>query len=77
MIRVIWNFEPDKVKRKTLNGPIDKGGLNMIDFKMMDKALKASWLKCLYESADSKWSSVFLSAISRFDPRPTCTLILD
>ena len=28
----IWNFKPDKIKRKTLIGPVCKGGLNMINF---------------------------------------------
>ena len=36
--KFIWNLKPDKVKRNTLVGPLEKGGLNMVDFTMMDKS---------------------------------------
>ena len=36
--KFIWNFKPDKVKRNTLIGPKEKGGLNMVDFTMMEKS---------------------------------------
>ena len=43
-------MKPDKIKRHTLIGPLDKGGLNMVDFVMMDKSLKAAWAKRLCEA---------------------------
>ena len=66
--KFIWNFKPDKIKQKTIIiGPLDKGGLNMIDFKMIDKALKAAWVKCLYDATlDSKWCSLFSSKMSHY-----------
>ena len=63
--KFIWNLKPDKVKRNTLIGPLEKGGLNMVDFTMMDKSLKAAWVKRLYEAGDSKWCSLFSSATSQ------------
>ena len=55
MIRVLSLFGTNVTPSLALIGPIDKGGLNMIGFKMMNKALKASWVKRrLYESGDSK-----------------------
>ena len=63
--KFIWNFKPDKVKRNTLIGPSEKGGLNMVDFTMMDKSLKAAWVRRLHEAKDSKWASIFTSATTQ------------
>ena len=52
-------MKPDKIKRHTLIGPLDKGGLNMVDFVMMNKSLKAAWAKRLCEAGDSKWCAAF------------------
>ena len=52
-------MKPDKIKRHTLIGPLDKGGLNMVDFVLMDKSLKAAWAKRLCEAGDSKWCAAF------------------
>ena len=57
--RFVWKMKPDKIKRHTLIGPLDKGGLNMVDFVMMDKSLKAAWAKRLCEAGDSKWCAAF------------------
>ena len=38
----MWNFKPDKIKRKTLTGPISKGGLNTVNFADVEKSLKAT-----------------------------------
>ena len=38
----IWNYKPDKVKRQTIVLPVDKGGLNIVDFTILDKSLKAA-----------------------------------
>lgn len=32
--KFIWYFKPDKVKRQTLTLSADKGGFNMVDFKL-------------------------------------------
>jgi len=34
-----WNFKPDKIKRKTLIGPICNGGLNVVIFSDVVKSL--------------------------------------
>ncbi|KAL9987009.1 hypothetical protein ACROYT_G001243 [Oculina patagonica] len=57
--RFVWKMKPDKIKRHTLIGPLEKGGLNMVDFVMMDKSLKAAWAKRLCEAGDSKWCAAF------------------
>ena len=40
ILSFIWNFTPDKVRQKTMVGPICKGGLiNMVKFIYMVKLL--------------------------------------
>ena len=67
--KFIWNFKPDKVKRHTIIGPVDKGGLNMVDFTMVVKSLKAAWVKRLCEEDGSKWCSLFSSVTSQYGGR--------
>ena len=51
----VWNFKPDKIKRKTLIGPACKGGLNMVNFVDVVKSLKITWVKRYCESTGSHW----------------------
>ena len=62
----IWNFKPDKVKRQTIVLPVDKGGLNMVDFTILVKSLKVAWVKRLCEDDGSKWCSVFSCIIAQY-----------
>jgi hypothetical protein len=50
-VLILWNGKPDKVKRNTLIGDFEKGGLKMIDIESYFISLKASWVSRL---ADSK-----------------------
>ena len=67
--KFIWNFKPDKVKRQTIVLPVDKGGLNVVDFTILDKSLKAAWVKRFYEADGSKWCSAFSSALAQYGGR--------
>ena len=40
----IWNHKPPKIKRSTMIGKIKHGGLNMPDFEIINKSLKAGWV---------------------------------
>ena len=62
----IWNFKPDKVKRQTIVLPVDKGGLNMVDFTILLKSLKAAWAKRFCKADGSKLCSVFSSIIAQY-----------
>ena len=59
----------DKVKVQTLILPVDKGGLNTVDFTILEKSLKAAWVKRLHEADGSEWRSVFSSVISQYGGR--------
>jgi len=41
----IWNHKPPKIKHSTMIGKIKNGGVNMLDFKIINKSLKAGWVK--------------------------------
>ena len=49
-LKFIWIFKPDRVKRQTIVLPVDKGGLNMVDFTILDESLKAAWVKRLCQA---------------------------
>ena len=67
--KFIWNFKPDKVERQTIVLPVVKGGLNMVDFSIVDKSLKTAWVKRFYEADGSKWCSVFASVTAQYGGR--------
>jgi len=43
----IWNGKADRIRRTTLIGDLDLGGINMINISSLNKALKISWVKRL------------------------------
>ena len=46
----VWNHKPPKVKRTAILKSKGKGGLDMKDFVIFDKALKQNWVKRLCSS---------------------------
>ena len=67
--KFIWNFRPEKVKRQAIVLPVDKGGLNMVDFTILDKSLNATWVKRFHEAGGSKWCSVSSSVTAQYGGR--------
>ena len=57
-----FNFTPERVKSETIILPVDKGGLNMVDFTIMNESLRAAWVKRFYEADGSKRCSALTSA---------------
>ena len=57
--KVLWYFKPNNVKRQAIVLSVDKGGLKMIDFTILDKSLKTAWVERFYEADGGKWCSVF------------------
>ena len=54
----IWNHKPPKIKRPTMIGRIKDGGLSMPDFDIIDKSLKAGWVKRLLNPQAQSWKTV-------------------
>ncbi len=58
IFQFIWNYKSEKIKRRTLIGETDKGGLNMVDFGLQVEALKTKWVQRLLSSEDECWAHV-------------------
>ena len=54
----IWEGKPAKIKRKTIISDISQGGLRMMDFEIMNKALKIAWIKRITEHVHSAWKII-------------------
>jgi exonuclease III len=53
----IWNYKPNKIKRKTLIAEYEKGGLRMLDIKSFLKAQKVMWAKRLLQPGQASWKA--------------------
>ena len=54
------------MKRHTLIGPIQTGGLNIIDIKCHFKALKATWISQILNSGQQAWAFLGRHYLSKF-----------
>jgi hypothetical protein len=57
--KILFNFlwsGNDKIKRDTVIGNIDRGGLGMIDFKIFANAIKASWIDRILNPLSIGWN---------------------
>ena len=62
----IWNGGKDKVKRKTVIGKIDQGGLNMTHLESFCNSLKIAWVRKLLDNSNSSaWKVLFLSVTEK------------
>ena len=60
----LWNNKPAKIKRSTIIAPIDEGGLGMIDVYEVHATAKCSWLRRLFDNAETKWKVIFLNLLN-------------
>ena len=51
----IWENKPPKIKKATIIGEKNKGGLKMIDFQTMETALKIAWVNRIRQNCHSSW----------------------
>ena len=51
----IWNNKKDKIKRKVMNQDHTLKGCKMINITIQNKALKLSWIPCIFENNDYFW----------------------
>ena len=64
IVDYIWNYKYPKLKKTTIIKDKKKGGLNMLDFTLFDKALKIAWVKRLCANDKSPWKFIPLSLLS-------------
>ena len=54
----VWNHKPPKIKHSAMIGKIKDGGLNMPDFKIINKSLKAGWVKRFLNPQTQSWKKI-------------------
>ena len=52
--KFLWKTKKDEIKRLGLYQDLDNGGIRMIDFDIMLKALKLTWILRLLRTADNR-----------------------
>ena len=58
VVNFIWNGKKPKVKRDTLIGPKDKGGLELPDYEIVTKSLICAWVKRMKEGIGKQWMEI-------------------
>ena len=54
----IWDEKPAKIKKLTLIGEKNQGGLRMTDFNIMNKALKVAWIQRINSENGASWKII-------------------
>ena len=54
----VWNNKPAKIKRNTLIGSKDRGGLDLPDYESISKSLKIGWVTTIKDAADAPWMAI-------------------
>ena len=54
----IWNHKQPKIKHSTMIGKIKDGRLNMPDLKIINKSLKAGWVKRFLNPQTQSWKKI-------------------
>lgn len=63
----IWSGSKDKIKRTTLIGKIEQGGLNMTHLESFCNSLKVIWVKKVIDNLNSSdWKILFLTTVEKF-----------
>ena len=53
IFNLIWAGKPPEIKRNTIIGEKKDGGLKMCDFKIMEKALKITWVNRIQDESQA------------------------
>ena len=59
IFRFIWAGRPDRIKRNTLIGSYEQGGLKAPDVKSFIKSLKCNWVKRYNDGVSANWKLFF------------------
>ena len=62
----IWEGKTAKIKKRTIIAEKNYGGLKMLDFEIMEKALKIAWIKRIHEQSDASWKTIPEQATSHY-----------
>ena len=62
----LWDGKPAKTKKKTIIAEKKHGGLEMIDFEIMERSLKLAWIKRIAENNHAAWKTIPEQALSQY-----------
>ena len=51
----VWNNKKPKIKRDTLIGPKERGGLDLPEFETISKLLQSAWVQRMKNGVDDQW----------------------
>ena len=54
----VWNNKPAKIKRESMIGPKEEGGLDLPDYDSIKKSLSVAWVKRMIEGCDQDWMAI-------------------
>ena len=60
----LWRNKPPKIKKETIIGQLEDGGLKMIDVYNMHVAAKCSWIRRLVSNENGSWKKLFYKMLS-------------
>jgi len=58
LFQCLWKDKRDEINRTCLYQDYDRGGLRMVDFATMIKALRLAWIPRLLNPESSNWKTV-------------------
>ena len=54
----LWKNRKDKIKRVLMYQPVEKGGINFVNFHTVIKSLRLAWIGRLLDTSDDKWKAI-------------------
>ena len=54
----LWKNRKDKIKRVVMYQPVEKGGINFVNFHTVIKSLRLAWIGRLLDTSDDKWKAI-------------------
>ena len=58
LFNFIWKNKRDKIKRESLYQDISAGGIRMVNFEVMIKALRLAWIPRLLSTETRNWKTI-------------------
>jgi exonuclease III len=55
----VWNGKPDKISRKMVHNPVEKGGIGLPNLEHFEMSLKITWIRKFIHT-EHKWKNVIL-----------------
>ena len=62
----IWEGKTAEIKKKTIIAERKYGGLKMMDFEIMEKALKIAWINRIKDDCDASWKIIPEQALIQY-----------